>query len=81
MVGEKDQINTGKVHVEGFPSTQLLITYYSIGALAALLMTFSLNLSSGQMSLCLGISWLLTLGALALSLAAEREAEEDDDIE
>ena len=56
---------------ESFPSTRMLVMLYSGAAVTALLMSFTLPLDPIQTTWCLVISWLLTSGALGMSLFME----------
>jgi hypothetical protein len=60
-----------------FPSWRIIISLYSIGALAGLMAAFNPSLSSLQSTNCLVLSWMLALGALGMSVLCERDAEEE----
>ena len=64
-----------------FPSVRLLVALYSVFAAMALVVSFLLNLDSEQITVCLLVSWLLTSGALAMSIFLEIspiDASDDD---
>jgi len=66
---------------ETFPSTKFLVSTYSAGALCALFWSFVLPLDPYQITTCLFFGWMLSVGALAMSLqifTAESETSEDD---
>lgn len=66
-----------KAHEAHFPSVGMLVFMYSTAALIALLLTFIRPLDQMQITFCLVISWLLTSGALGMSLFLEHEGFED----
>ncbi|MCC6219719.1 MAG: hypothetical protein IT291_00595 [Deltaproteobacteria bacterium] len=65
----------GKAELESFPSARLLVKLYSFGAILALVFTFTLTLDSTQVTLALLTSWILTSGALGLSIFVEAPKE------
>lgn len=65
---------------DGFPSVRFIVSLYSVGALASLALAFKSGIDSAQTTNCLFISWLLALGALAMSVFSEvTESAEDID--
>ena len=60
-----------------FPSWRMIISLYSIGAVVALVFAFNPSLDSLQTTNCLLISWMLALGALAMSILCEPEPIEE----
>ncbi|MCB0345826.1 MAG: hypothetical protein KDD66_11965 [Bdellovibrionales bacterium] len=61
-----------------FPSVKLLVSLYSYGAIFALVLSFSAHLDSTQIGVCLMLCWLLTSGALGLSVCLKESEEEED---
>lgn len=78
---EKEQISE-KAITKGFPSVQVLITLYTFGAFLGVISSLLGGLNSAQITVSLLISWVLTLGALRLSLISspdDKSNEEEDE--
>ena len=66
---------------QSFPSVRFIVSLYSVGALVSLGLAFKSGIDSVQTTNCLFISWLLALGALAMSVLSETNEEEAEDLE
>ena len=64
-----------------FPSTELIVLLYSLGALVGLCFAFSGNLGPLQTTNCLLLSWILALGALAMSVLGEPSEQTEEDFD
>ncbi len=56
-----------------FPSTELVVLLYSIGAVAGLCFALSGRLGSLQTTNCLLLSWVMALAALGMSVFGDRQ--------
>ncbi|HQH27147.1 MAG TPA: hypothetical protein PLP17_07100 [Oligoflexia bacterium] len=64
---------------KGFPSSGLIALLYGAGALAGLCCAFIPDLGAAQTTNCLLLSWLLALGAFAMSVICDTDSADVDD--
>lgn len=77
MENKEDNHKTDEQLAAEFPSVELLVSLYSFGAILALVLSFSARLDAAQIAVCLMICWLLTSGALGLSVYIKETADEE----
>jgi hypothetical protein len=70
-----------KAEAEAFPSVSLLVKVYTLGAIGSIVLGLSLPLDTAQVTVCLGLGWLLTSMSLVMSVFVDfpRDDTEEDE--
>lgn len=63
---------------EQFPSLGFLVRTYMVGAIIAIVLGFSMTLDTTQVTICLGLGWFLTSGALFMSVFLQLPKENEN---